>query len=24
MVNLSYRTGKRMLWDATKGTAAER
>jgi hypothetical protein len=24
MVNLSYRTGKRMLWDATKGAAAER
>jgi hypothetical protein len=23
MVNLSYRSGKRMLWDATKGTASE-
>jgi hypothetical protein len=23
MVNLSYRSGKRMLWDANKGNAAE-
>jgi len=23
MVNLSYRSGKRMLWDAAKGTASE-
>jgi hypothetical protein len=23
MVNLSYRSGKRMLWDAAKGSASE-
>ena len=23
MVNLSYRSGKRMLWDASKGSASE-